>query len=193
MNAVAHKDYSSGAPIQISVYENRIVIWNNGQLQEGWSVATLQAKHASQPPNPDIANTFFRAGMIESWGMGIEKMKRACLEQGLPAPVLRAEPQGLWVEFAFAKPPASPARAPIEVSVIESVKASAIASGKMSGKTSGKILTYLGRRPNATIPDLAKLLGITERSVERNLQKLQKDQLLRRVGGAKGGHWEVIK
>ena len=189
MNAVAHKDYESGVPIQISVYDNRIAIWNNGQLQQGWTVASLQAKHASQPPNPDIANVFFGAGMIEAWGTGIERMRRACVEQGLPEPVIREEAQGLWVEFAFA----APVKTPVKKMGNTQVEASVRASGKTSGKTSGKILTYLGRHPNATIPDLAKLLGITERSVERSLQKLQEEQLLRRVGAAKGGHWVVLK
>ena len=32
LNAVAHKDYSSGVPIQISVYEDKIIIWNTGEL-----------------------------------------------------------------------------------------------------------------------------------------------------------------
>lgn len=29
-NAVVHKDYSSANPIQISVYEDKIIIWNSG-------------------------------------------------------------------------------------------------------------------------------------------------------------------
>jgi predicted HTH transcriptional regulator len=37
------------------------------------------------------------------------------------------------------------------------------------------------------------MLGITERSVERNLNKLQQEELLKRIGPAKGGHWEVTK
>jgi ATP-dependent DNA helicase RecG len=32
LNAVVHKDYSSGIPIQVSVYDTKIVIWNPGQL-----------------------------------------------------------------------------------------------------------------------------------------------------------------
>lgn len=31
-------------------------------------------KHSSQPYNPDVANAFFRAGMIETWGRGIERI-----------------------------------------------------------------------------------------------------------------------
>jgi ATP-dependent DNA helicase RecG len=37
------------------------------------------------------------------------------------------------------------------------------------------------------------LIGITERSVERNIQKLQEQNKLIRVGGAKGGFWEIPK
>ena len=34
LNAVVHKEYSSGIPIQISVYDDRIVLWNAGQLPQ---------------------------------------------------------------------------------------------------------------------------------------------------------------
>ena len=104
LNAIAHKDYASGAPIQISVYDDRIMFWNNGRLPEGWTVERLLAKHASQPFNPDIANAFFRGGMIEAWGRGIEKMRAACESQGVPEPVLRVERTGMWVEFENRTP-----------------------------------------------------------------------------------------
>ncbi|GGY21311.1 cell filamentation protein Fic [Rhodanobacter panaciterrae] len=64
-------------------------------------------------------------------------------------------------------------------------------SGKMSGKVSGKILAVVRSNPDITIPELAKLAGVSSRTIERNLQKLQGEGLLRRVGPAKGGHWEL--
>jgi len=39
---------------------------------------------------------------------------------------------------------------------------------------------------------MAEKIGITERSIQRNIQKLQTDGLLRRVGGRKEGLWEVV-
>lgn len=99
LNAVAHKDYGSGVPIQISVHDDRILFWNNGELHPGWTVKTLIQKHSSQPFNPDIANAFFRAGMIESWGRGIERIIDACHTARVPVPKLRYEGAGLWVEF----------------------------------------------------------------------------------------------
>ena len=55
---------------------------------QGLSVAVnnLLGKHISIPYNPDIANAFFRAGFIESWGRGIEKVLAACKEYGCPTP-----------------------------------------------------------------------------------------------------------
>ena len=64
-------------------------------------------------------------------------------------------------------------------------------SGKTSGKTSGKILEAIHQNNAITIPELAILTGVTERSIERNIQKLQKEGKLKRIGPAKGGHWQV--
>ena len=66
-------------------------------------------------------------------------------------------------------------------------------SVKTSVKTSGKIIDALNKNCFMTIPELAHMIGISTRSIERNLQKLQKDGRLRRIGAAKGGHWEVLK
>jgi ATP-dependent DNA helicase RecG len=98
-NAVAHKDYSGAYPIQISVYRDKIMIWNYGQLPEGWTIDTLQDKHSSQPHNPDIANAFFRIGYIEAWGRGMDKMTNQCLEANLPAPTLSARGNDFWITF----------------------------------------------------------------------------------------------
>ena len=181
LNAITHKDYGSGVPIQISVYDNRIVFWNNGQLQEGWTVATLRDKHASQPPNPDIANAFFRAGMIESWGLGIEKMRQACLKQRLPAPKLREEKQGLWVEFGFPARRKTPVRTRVETLV------------KTRVETPTKILGVLRDKPSASLAEVAAVIGKSLSAVERASAKLVNEGKLRFVGPRKGGHWEVIE
>ncbi|MFZ1631871.1 MAG: ATP-binding protein, partial [Anaerolineae bacterium] len=101
LNAVMHKDYGSATPIQISVYADKIMLWNPGQLPLGWTAARLLEKHSSEPYNPDVANAFFRAGMIEAWGRGIEKILAACQAAGMPAPELRYGQTGLWIVFAF--------------------------------------------------------------------------------------------
>jgi Fic family protein len=66
-------------------------------------------------------------------------------------------------------------------------------SEKVSEKTSEKIINALDHNHSMTIAELAKNLGLSTRSIERNLQKLQKEGRLRRIGPQKGGYWEVVK
>ena len=60
-------------------------------------------------------------------------------------------------------------------------------------KTSRKILHAVRQNPQVTIPELSAQVGVTTSSIERNLQKLQHEKRLRRIGPAKGGHWEVLE
>ena len=79
LNAVVHKDYASCNPIQISIYEDHMYIWNDGQMPENLrTTESLFAKHSSKPFNPKLANVFFISGMIEAWGRGFDKIKAAC-------------------------------------------------------------------------------------------------------------------
>ncbi|MBN1969184.1 MAG: putative DNA binding domain-containing protein [Candidatus Delongbacteria bacterium] len=99
LNAVSHKDYSGGIPIQISVYSDKLIFWNEGQLPENWTIEKLLIKHPSKPYNPDIANALFRSGYIESWGRGTLKMINECIQFGIPQPKYFYNMSGFWVEF----------------------------------------------------------------------------------------------
>jgi Fic family protein len=65
-------------------------------------------------------------------------------------------------------------------------------SEKTSLKTSEKIMAALRTNNGLTIAELARHIGVTTRSIERNLQKLQDNGRLRRVGSDRGGSWEVL-
>ncbi|GHT18266.1 hypothetical protein FACS189429_4470 [Bacteroidia bacterium] len=99
LNAVAHKDYTGPYPIQISVYADKIMLWNYGRLPENWTVEDLLDKHSSQPRNPDIATAFFRSGYVESWGRGMDKMKNLCLEAKIPVPQFSCKGNDFWTVF----------------------------------------------------------------------------------------------
>ncbi len=138
----------------------------------------IMAKHPSRPYNPLIADVFFRMGMIEAWGRGIDKIRDVCRTAGLPAPVIRNDMGGIWIEFTLSPQP-----------VLE-------ASEKTSEKkikTSEKIIALVQENPLITIEDLAVKLGITSRSVERNIEKLKNEGQLRRIGPDNGGKWEIIQ
>jgi ATP-dependent DNA helicase RecG len=101
LNALVHRDYMIPAPIQIRVYDDQLILWNPAVLPEGWTQDTLLVPHTSQPYNPDIANAFFRAGEIEAWGQGIERIFKACRKAGTPEPRMRFDAGGVWMEFPF--------------------------------------------------------------------------------------------
>ena len=86
LNAIAHKNYALMIPIQIKVYPDHMVISNDCVFPQGWTVETLLKPHRSRPYNPLIANALFRAGFIESWGRGIEKIRNSCIENGSKFP-----------------------------------------------------------------------------------------------------------
>jgi len=44
-----------------------------------------------------------------------------------------------------------------------------------------------------TQKELSKIVGITEKNIRNNIAKLKNLNIIKRVGSAKGGHWEVIK
>lgn len=185
LNAVVHKDYGSAIPIQISVYEDKICLWNPGQLPEGWTIKRFLGKHPSKPHNPLLANAFFRAGYIEAWGRGIDKIKGECRKHDIPDPNFDFEMSGLMITFHAN---------PSHIEAAGSQTAGRIkASVKTSVKTSVKILQLLEVNPNLTLADVAKEVGRSLRAVELASSKLVKEGRLRYVGPQKGGHWEVLK
>jgi ATP-dependent DNA helicase RecG len=195
LNAVIHKDYSSTSPIQIKVYEDRMTIWNPGPLPEGWTNEKLMQPHPSEPSNPRIANAFFRCGEIESWGRGIWRIFNACKQVGFPAPKIEQEGSGWWTTFTYPK------------AVLERLSGQRAESGepktrvKSTGKTlvetpvktPVKILAILKDHPEYSLADVAAAIGKSISAVERAAAKLVKSGKLRRVGPAKGGHWEILE
>lgn len=55
-----------------------------------------------------------------------------------------------------------------------------------------KIINALKDNPFVTQKELATIVGITEKSVKSNMKKLQQNNIIRRIGADKNGHWELI-
>jgi predicted HTH transcriptional regulator len=86
INAVAHTDYSQrGAPLRVSIFDDRLEIENPGLLPFGLTLEDLP-RGVSKLRNRVIGRVFHALGLIEQWGSGIQRMTAACREAGLPAP-----------------------------------------------------------------------------------------------------------
>ncbi len=182
LNAIIHKDYAAGATIQIRVYADKLEIWNPGQLPPDWTVAKLLGRHSSQPFNPDVANAFFRAGEIEAWGQGINRMLTACRQAHCPEPIFEYDRTGLWVNFPFSP----------EIVALTNGDRAVTTREKTREKTRETILRIVRENPRVTSDELAQELGITRKGVEWHVSKLKKEGMLKRVGPDNGGQWEVL-
>ena len=117
----------------------------------------------------------------------MQRIFEACKKAKTPKPLVRYEPNDLWIEFPFA-----PEYLEIVRGGETTQETTQETSGKTSGKTARSMIAMIAKNGGVTIPEMAAVLGITERSVERNLKNLRTDGLVRRIGFAKGGYWEVI-
>ena len=46
--------------------------------------------------------------------------------------------------------------------------------------------------PTITLNEIAEQLGKNPRGIDKHIKQLQDQGIIRRVGPAKGGHWEII-
>jgi len=86
INALIHRDYAGTSSIQIRVFQDKLIVLNEGKLPPEVPVEKLKTDHVSKPRNPLLAKIFYFAGFIENWGRGTIKIVERCLEQGLPEP-----------------------------------------------------------------------------------------------------------
>lgn len=183
-NAIIHNCYMYGSPIQIRIEEDAMIISNSCILPEGWTVDTLMQPHNSRPYNPDIANVFYRAGYIEHWGRGIQKICDACKELGAEPPVYELLGNGLRVHFKA-----------LASALIDEAKTPNRHNGGLSGGIddglAARIISVIRKNKTITVLEISEELEMSKRTTEREMKKLRDDNRIRRVGGNRHGHWEI--
>jgi predicted HTH transcriptional regulator len=95
-----HRLVSRGESETIAMYNDHLEIINPGTLHFDITPEKLTRPHESKPWNPIIANVFYRAGIIERWGMGTLNIIDWCNENGNPKPVWEIRsPQSVVTTF----------------------------------------------------------------------------------------------
>ncbi|WP_194977167.1 ATP-binding protein [Aquiflexum lacus] len=173
LNAIAHKDYSGGVPIQISVYNEKLMIWNEGQLPENWTVKNLLEKHASRPYNPDIAHALFRSGYIESWGRGTIKIINECKKAGIPEPVFTYDSSDISVEFR---------KDIFNEKHLQSLDLNV---------RQVKAVLYVKEKGRITNKEYQEINNTTDRTALRDLETLIQLNIIKRIGEKKGAYYEL--
>ena len=137
---------------------------------------------------PVVGSRRQRPRHVERIGMGIQKMKEAMVAAGLREPTF--EPNGFFratfhrsPEFAMKSGADATTEGP--EGLAERVAEGLAESQKM-------ILQLVRRNPQVSRKAMAEEIGISTTAIHRNLARLKEKGILRRVGPARGGYWEVM-
>lgn len=159
VNAVAHADYSQrGAPIRISIFDDRLEVENPGLLPFGLTIEDLQ-RGVSKLRNRVIGRVFHELGLIEQWGSGVQRMTAACRDAGLDPPVL----EELGQRF----------RATIRTARTRETSVDA---------TDRAILDVLGGADGRSTHEIAEAISLTTRATRTRLARLIDRGLVRALG-----------
>ncbi len=117
VNAIAHRDYTSNAGIQVMLFVDRLEVWNPGALPSGMTMKSLRTEHSSVPHNPLISEPLFWARYIERAGTGTLDMIALCRKAGIPEP--QFEQRGGQFVLTIRRKKATRQRAPAQVEAQE--------------------------------------------------------------------------
>jgi len=182
LNAIIHRDYSTGNPIHIHIYPDKVLIYNDGRLPSTWTVEDLFVAHTSKPYNPLIAGAFFRSGQIEAWGRGVEKIAEACKDWGKPVPFYKIRANEVMIGFDTTATSVNDDNNCVEDCVENCVE----------NETQIAILKLMREQPTISAREISEHIGMSHRGVQYNINVLKNAGLVKRVGPAKGGHWKII-
>lgn len=159
INAVVHTDYSQrGAPIRISLFDDRIEVENPGILPFGLIIDDLH-QGISKLRNRVVGRVFHALGLVEQWGSGIQRMTAACLDAGHPAPVLEEVGTRFRVTLYITR-----------------------GTKTKPNETDRRILDVLAASDGSLTSEIAQAIHLTPRATRTRLAKLVEGGLVVEIG-----------
>lgn len=172
LNAIAHKNYASLIPIQIKVFDDELIISNDCVFPDDWTVENLLKKHRSRPYNPLIANTFYRSGLIESWGRGIQKITDSCKVSGNDVPEFEIKSDEISITFKAIKQSDG---SDINMTEVQTSMSEVVSEdmSELEMLRLRKVLEYLGEHDSITSTIAGQLNNVNSKTAGRLLKKAE--------------------
>ena len=136
--------------------------------------------HSSKPRNRNIANAFYKAGFIESWGRGISKIFDGIKAAKLATPLLESTMGGVSLTI-YRKG-----------YVDDHVKDTVNDTVKIT-HTELSFLKSINQNTHLTYTEIMQIHNVSRPTVARTLKKLQQYGMLIRQGSDKAGMWLVTE
>jgi len=173
VNSIIHFDYFLGDTIAIEKLKNSIVINNKGELL----FPETDFGKRSEPRNRLLSDLLAKTDFMEKAGTGIKRVRDACSDNGNKVSFRFTD--AFWITMHSNK------------SVTESVTENV--TENVTEKRLFQIMKEIEYNPRISYDQLCKILGVARMTVYRDLESLKEEGKIKRIGPAKGGHWEVIK
>jgi ATP-dependent DNA helicase RecG len=186
INSYCHRLYSSSQNNEITIYSNRIEIYNPGTFPEGLKPEDfIVGDEPSIKRNPLLAQLMYYTKDIENFGTGLKRISVACKEADVKVE-FRMMKRGFAVVFY---------RPNEKFNVTEKMSDGTI-NGTLNdalSKAEQATLAVIKQHPAINAGTIAELISKSRRSVQRYLDSLQTKNLIRRIGSKKDGRWEIIE
>ena len=204
-NACLHNNWVDGTPPAIYVYTDRMEIISTGGLPANLTKEDF-FRGVSKPVNEELAKLFIRLDLMEQTGYGVPRVTQSYGEgafEFLDFFIRVTIPFAFEIEFE-EEAKNEPINEPVNSKDGETVEKTGETVektgetvektvGKTVEKTAEKLIGIIKSNPKVTIKELSSLLNITRRGVEEQIKSLKDKGIIRRVGSAKGGYWEILQ
>ena len=173
VNAIIHFDYFLGDTIAIEKHKSSIIIINKGELL----FPETEFGKRSEARNRLLVDLLARTDYMEKAGTGIKRIKDAC------------EKNKNTCTFSFS----DAFSITINSNFINEENENFTENFTENDSRLKKILFYITKNNKITTTQLAINLNVTKRTILTDIALLKEKEIIRRVGPAKGGYWEIIK
>lgn len=147
----------------------------------------IENRYISNPRNKIVADCFKDIGFIEKYGSGIRRILQYFKDAVLPSPEF-ANISGGFMVTVFSKMSADE-----NLNIGTDQKTAQKTAQKQSlPSTQEQILALLTENPKLTKEELMSILNKSDGTIKEHIAKLKEKGVLKRVGGRKSGHWEII-
>ena len=185
-NAVAHRNYLEPGNIQVAIFDDRLEVTSPGMLLNTVSIKKM-IEWYSRLRNPAIANAFAYMKIIEKWGTGIPRILRECKEYGLKKPELIDFDGDFRVNMyrreEKSKTTQTTTQTTTQITTQTTIKLT---------KNDHEILQVIQNNPALSQKEIAMELGWTVDRVKYYLNKMKKQEAIRRIGSSHKGYWELL-
>lgn len=178
-NALAHRDYLASGDIQLAVYDDRIEIWNPGELPKQLTPQQLKGKHRSIPKNQFLADRLYLIKYIERWGRGTNRIVEEMRAEKLPDPLFSNNSGGF--EVVLIGPGKSFGKN------IEAVKMHNLDLNSRQKKA----LEYLEKKDAISRREYAAMVKVSLRQANNDLDDLLKKKIFVQIGSGRATKYRV--